>query len=175
MGLDRATRIYALVVGAAVIALILLFTWQPSKVRDLNAKLAADPMLADYPYPFHVIRVEERTAIMGTPRSASMPVYRVLPAIDPSLRGVSSADPAFQQAQQALAEHQAHARAIVMTDPDIRAVRWELDEAWLRQHGVSLRLSPTGRVDKGGLTRTNRSPVQPGRFSLVLPRFHGFR
>lgn len=133
---DRGTKIYALVLGLAVAALLVLFLYQPAAVRELNERLAADPILAAYPYPFRVLRIEDHTAVMSTPRSAEMPVRDMIHAIDPGLAGVASDDPAFQQAQQTLAGHQARAGELVRADASIQRIRWELDVDWLRRQGI---------------------------------------
>lgn len=134
--MDRGTKIYALVLGLVVAALVVMFLYQPAAVRELNARLAADPALAAYPYPFRVLRIEEHTAVMSTPRSAGLPVRNMIHAIDPGLAGVATDAPAFQQAQQTLAEHQARASELVRTDARVHRVRWELDAEWLRRQGV---------------------------------------
>ncbi|WP_096365522.1 glutamate-ammonia-ligase adenylyltransferase [Thiohalobacter thiocyanaticus] len=132
----RGTKIYALVLGLAVAALLVLFLYQPAAVRELNDRLAADPILAAYPYPFRVLRIEDHTAVMGTPRSAQLPVRDMIHAIDPGLAGVATDDPAFQQAQQTLAEHQARASELVRAHASIQRIRWELDVDWLRRQGI---------------------------------------
>lgn len=137
--LDRGTRIYAAVLAAIALAFTVAVLYEPPKLRDLNRLLAADPQLAAYPYPFRVLRVEEATAVMGSPRSAEVPVRRVLGAIEPAVAGLADDDPAYQAAQQRLADTQNHARERVLADPEIKAVRWELDADWLRAQGIQLR------------------------------------
>ena len=134
--MDRGTKIYALVLGLAVAVLLVVFLYQPAAVRDLNAHLVADQTLASYPYPFRVLRIEDHTAVMSTPRSAELPVRDMIHAIVHGLAGVATDDPAFQQAQQTLAERQARASELVRADDRIHRVRWELDAEWLRRQGV---------------------------------------
>lgn len=134
--LDRGTKIYAVVLGALVLAFTAAVLYQPSKVRELNARLAEDAQLAVYPYPFRVLRIEGATAVIGSPRSAEVPVQQMIGALYPGLAGRGGDDPEFLRAQQALADHQTHARELVLSDPGIEAVRWELDADWLRAHGI---------------------------------------
>lgn len=136
--MDRGTKIYALMLALIVAGLIVMFLYEPAKVRELNGRLADDTQLAGYPYQFRVLRVEDHTAVMSTPRSAEMPVHAMIHAIDHGLRNASTDDMAFQQAQKRLADFQAHARERVMEDPDIYTVSWELDKEWLRQQGIVL-------------------------------------
>ena len=136
MALDRGTRIYALFLLALVVGLVALALYQPPLVRDLNRKLAADPQLADFPYHFRVLAVEDHTAVMSTPRSPAMPVARILPLLFPDVAGQDPQSPAFQAAQKRLARAQAHARKLVQSAPHITTVRWQLDRDWLIQHGL---------------------------------------
>jgi hypothetical protein len=136
--LDRGTKIYAAVLSALVLALVFAAEYQPSKVRELNRQLAADAQLASYPYPFRVLRIEGKTAVMASPRSADMPVQRMIGALDPSLARRAGDDPDFLRAQQQLADRQAQARALVLADAAIESVRWELDTDWLRRHGIQV-------------------------------------
>jgi len=46
--------------------------------------------------------------------------------------------PGFLGAQQELADHQARAKALVLSDPDVDSVRWVLDEAWLTRRGIQV-------------------------------------
>lgn len=136
--LDRGTRIYAAVLVTLVLVVVSAVLYQPPKVRELNRRLAADAQLSAYPYAFRVLRIEGTTAVMGTPRSADMPVRRMIGALDPALAGHRDDAPEFLQAQQELAAHQTLARALVLSDPAIETVRWELDIDWLRDHGIRM-------------------------------------
>lgn len=136
--LDRGTKIYAAVLGALVLVAVFAVLYESPKVSALNRMLAEDPELSGYAYPFRVLRIEGATAVMGTPRSAAVPVQRMIGAIEPGLAGRGGDDPDFQRAQQRLADLQAHARARVLADPDITAVRWELDADWLRARGIDV-------------------------------------
>jgi hypothetical protein len=114
-----------------------LFARQASpEVRQLNARLAADAMLAAYPYPFRVLRLQDTSAVMSSPRSAQMSVHRMISAIDPGLENIAVDDPRFRAAQQRLAEHQAHAAELVLQSDKVDDIEWELDTRWLSEHGI---------------------------------------
>jgi len=136
--MDRGTRIYAAALAGLVLALTLAALYQPTEVRRLNRLLADEPALADYAYPFQVLSVKGRTAEMSSPRSAEMPVQRMIGAIRPELKNAPVDDPAYLRAQQELADHQARAKALVLSDPDIDSVRWVLDESWLARRGIQV-------------------------------------
>lgn len=127
-----------LAIGAiAVLAVVLLVTRDP-RVGELNDLLDADPQLADYPYRFRVLELDDGVAVMSSPRSAEVSVTRFLGAAFPRLRNLPATDPAMMAAQQELAERQGHAAALVRAQPDVSDVRWELDRRWLQSHGVEL-------------------------------------
>jgi hypothetical protein len=134
--MDRGTRIYAVLLLAIVLALVMMSLYQPANVRALNHVLETDAEVSAYPYPFRVLRVEQGTAVMGTPRSAAMPVARMIAAVAPEAAGLPDTDPVYLRAQQRLADTQARARSLVLADPAIERVRWELDENWLSAHGI---------------------------------------
>jgi hypothetical protein len=136
MPLDRGTRIYAGFLLAVVVGLVALALYQPAKVRELNQRLANDPLVSGFPYPFHVLRVENGVAVMSTPRSSLVPVAEVLGRLFPEVANASPDSPQFQEHQSQLAKVQKHAKALVLQDPDIHDVRWELDRDWLLQHGI---------------------------------------
>jgi hypothetical protein len=134
--LDRATKIYAAVLLAGVAALLFSIFYENPQVARLNDLLEADPQVSAFPYPFHVVRLEDGTAVMSTPRNTSMPVYRVLGVLFPGLAGQHPDDPDFQAAQKRLAQTQKRARKLVIDQPEVKAVRWELDRQWLFEHGL---------------------------------------
>ena len=76
------------------------------KVADLNQAIQekGSPALRDYLYPFRVLRLEGTTAVMATPRSPSMPVYRMIGALYPSLAGKAPDNPDFVAAKKELAK-----------------------------------------------------------------------
>lgn len=102
----------------------------------MNEAIRQDAALRAYPYRFHIVRVEDGTVVMATPRSPKAPAFQVLKLIHPSLQGRSPESPEFMQAQQELAGLQSRAREIVPRQPDIQAVKWELDRDWLAGDGI---------------------------------------
>lgn len=94
--------------------------------------------LRDYPYAFRVVKLGKGVAVMATPRSPEVPVYRMIGALYPSLAGKEPNNPDFIAAQKALAQVQAEARQIVLDQPGVSDVKWELDRNWLIAHGIPL-------------------------------------
>lgn len=113
------------------------------KVEILNQVLnkAGSPALQAYPYSFMVVRLEgldKEIAVMATPRSSAVPVYRMIGAIYPNLSGKSQLHPDFIAAEKELAQLQSEARQIVLSQHGVANVKWELDQSWLLAHNISL-------------------------------------
>ena len=110
------------------------------KVDALNAaiKQSGSPALRDYPYQFRVLRLDSGVAIMTTPRSPEVPVYRMIRAIDPTVNPRDPNNPEFVAAMKALASVQTEARQIVLAQPGVTSVKWELDRNWLIDHGIAV-------------------------------------
>jgi len=138
--MDRFTRNYAIGLAVAVAALAAFWVasaWHP-RVRALNELLQADPYLSAYPYHFRVLSLKDGIATMSTPRSFDFPVIRFLAIIHPELARAAQDDPRMIAAQQDLVNHQKKAQALVSKQPDVEAVRWQLDREWLSDRGVRL-------------------------------------
>ena len=138
-GLDRFTRNY--LIGLGVVAGIVLLAWIASwnpRVGEINDLLEKDPLVAAYPYRFHVLALENGVAQVSTPRSFEVPVIRFLGIIRPELRGKAQDDPALMQAQADLVKVQKRVAAIVRSQPDVKRVRWVLDREWYADHGIDL-------------------------------------
>jgi hypothetical protein len=135
--MDRTPRNLVVLALVAAFALLYLANRDP-RVGELNALLEAAPRLAEYPYQFRVLELDDGTAVMSTPRSPEVPVSRFLHAAFPRLRNLPVTDPAMMQAQQQLAERQGEAAALVRGHADVSDVRWELDRRWLQTHGVEM-------------------------------------
>lgn len=134
----RAMKRSKIILLAAVLAAGLLW-WlarEDPQVAALNEAIRQDAALLAYPYQFHIVRVVDDTAVMATPRSPKAPAFQALKLIHPSLQGRSPESPDFMQAQQELADLQSRAREIVLQQPGIRAVKWELDKDWLASYGI---------------------------------------
>ncbi|WP_221794877.1 hypothetical protein [Oceanobacter mangrovi] len=134
--MSRGMQFYSVFVAMLVILVLFKWLYQPGDVRSLNDLLAQDSYLSEYPYHFHVIRVENGTAVMSSPRSAAVSVPEMISAINPELANVSISDPRYQQAQQQLADHQSYARALVLGAEHVSAVQWQLDVGWLKANGI---------------------------------------
>ena len=137
--MDSFTRRYLYLLGALL--LIVLLVWlagRDGRVGDLNAQLADDPLLADYPYGFRVLEINNGVATMTSPRSAQVSVMQFLYAAFPALRGKDVQHPEMVAAQERLAALQSRASRLVQAHPEVNRVRWQLDERWLREHGVIL-------------------------------------
>lgn len=128
-------------IAAALLALgaIYWFWLRPDpRVEALNRAIEtqASPVLRSYPYPFRVSRMDGTVAVMASPRSPQVPVGTMIGAIDPSLAGKSADDPDFIAAEKTLAQAQGEARKIVLAQPGVTGVKWELDRNWLMEHGI---------------------------------------
>jgi hypothetical protein len=126
------------------IALTFVLDWishrPDARTRDLNRAIDSQgsERLKSYPYAFHVLRVVGNTAVMATPRNFDVPAFRFLSAVYPHLNVRDQNDPEFIAAQKALGEVQSEARQIVLAQPGVGGVRWELDAQWLTAHGIEL-------------------------------------
>jgi hypothetical protein len=113
------------------------------RVDVLNQSLqqSGSRELQEYPYPFKVVRLEGvdgEIAVMGTPRSPVVPVFRMIGAIYPNLSGKSPMHPDFIAAEKELAKIQSEARQIVISQHGVGSVKWELDKNWLIAHNIQL-------------------------------------
>lgn len=130
----------------AVLALVLVvgLDWAirapDSRARELTTVLEeqAGPQQKSYPYQFRVIKVDGDTAIMSTPRNVDVPALKMLGVLFPDIDTRNPNDPAFIAAEKRLGEVQSAARAIVLAQPGIKSVRWELDRAWLGAHNIEM-------------------------------------
>ncbi len=137
MSLDRGTKIYAGVLGA--ILLIAVVAWMFTldfRLGEIDDRLQQDPEIAAYPYRFHALEIQGKTAVMSTPRSTSMPAVQFLGMIKPGLANKSEQDPAVIEAQKELGRLQSKVRKLVLSREDIENVRWKLDKAWYADRGI---------------------------------------
>ncbi|MFO7550245.1 MAG: hypothetical protein R6W80_02480 [Haliea sp.] len=137
--MDSFTRRYLYLLG--VVLVVVLAVWlagRDGRLGELNTQLAQDPLLADYPYPFRVLEIENRVAVMSSPRSAQMSVMHFLYAAFPELQGKDVQHPDMVAAQTRLGDMQSRASAVVQAHPEVDRVRWLLDERWLAERGVML-------------------------------------
>jgi hypothetical protein len=137
----RKKRILKILFAVLALAAIYWFGLRTDpRVEALNRAIQQNgsPALHEYPYAFRVLRAEGSLAVMATPRSAEVPVYRMIGAIYPTLAGRAPNDADFVAAEKELAKIQSEARQIVLDQPGISGVKWELDQNWLIAHGIPL-------------------------------------
>ena len=111
-----------------------------SRSRQLTGAIEAQSsaQLKSYPYTFRVMSVSGETAVMSTPRSVEVPALKALGALFPRIDTRNPNDPQFIAAERLLGEVQGEARSIILSQPGIKAVRWELDRDWLAAHAIDV-------------------------------------
>ncbi|MCL2635653.1 MAG: hypothetical protein FWD50_03360, partial [Betaproteobacteria bacterium] len=92
----------------------------------------------NYPYQFQVLRVEGDAAVMSTPRNFDVPAFRMLGVLYPHINVKDNNNPEFIAVERLLGQVQDEAKDIVLAQPGIESVRWELDRNWLRRQGIAL-------------------------------------
>ncbi|HSO82174.1 hypothetical protein [Thiocapsa sp.] len=141
--MDRFTRIYSIAIGVVVIGALAVWiasAWKP-QVWELDQVLEADPLVSSYPYRFRVVSFENGVATISTPRSFDVPAYRFLAIIHPNLTNKADNDPQVIAAQQDLIDHQKRAQGLILAQPQVDSVEWQLDTQWLAARGITV--SPT--------------------------------
>lgn len=137
MSLDRGTKIYAGVLGG--ILLIALTAWVVTldfRLGEIDDMLQQDAEIAAYPYKFHALDIQGKTAVMSSPRSTNVPAVQFLGMIKPGLANKSEQDPAVIAAQKELGALQSKVRKLVLEREDIEKVRWRLDKQWYAGRGI---------------------------------------
>lgn len=99
---------------------------------------AASPALKNYPYKFWVMRIEGETAVVSTPRNVDVPAAKMLAVLYPNINTKDANDPAFIAVEQELGKVQSEVRGIVLRQPGIKDMRWELDRDWLVSHYIDV-------------------------------------
>ena len=134
------TRYWVVLVLAFLVALDWYIRAPDARSRELTAAIEqqASPKLKAYPYRFRVMKVENGTASLSTPRNYEVPAMKFLAVLYPEINTKNPNDPAFIAAETLLGEVQSEARAIVLAQPGIHDVRWELDRDWLREHQIEV-------------------------------------
>ncbi len=135
--MDRGTKIYAVILATITLALAIVFLYESPEVSELNDRLESIAIIDEFPYRFKVLRINNGTAVMSSPRSTEVPVSKILGILFPHVKGKSTQSPEFQKAQKELARVQILASETVMADDEVKRVRWELDRSWLLQHGIA--------------------------------------
>lgn len=137
--MDKFTRNYSIALGLICLAIFVIWLANIDfRVSELNDLLEDDQMLADYPYQFRVISLNNGVAELSSPRSAAMPAIKFLGIIYPELKGSTAQDPNMITAQKDLADHQMHAKNLILEQPDVIRTRWVLDRDWYSERGIFL-------------------------------------
>lgn len=142
--MDRFTRNYSILIGILVIGALAFWinsAWKPD-AWNLDSVLESDPKITSYPYRFRVVSLENGVATLSTPRSFDVPAYRFLAIIHPNLKDKADNDPQMIAAQQDLIDHQKHAQGLILAQPQVQSVQWELDTQWLAARGISVPSTP---------------------------------
>ena len=124
---DRKQFLLVMLVAALFVAWLVM---RGAGVISLNNSLRADPSIANYVYPFRVLRIEGETAVMTTLRSTGTSTRQALETLFPPLQSVNDSHRDWQRAEREYAKLQARASEIVLARDNISRVRWELDEHW---------------------------------------------
>ena len=133
-------RYWAILVLLFLVGLDWFIRAPDSRSRQLTAAIEAQASanLKNYPYRFWVMKVNGETAVVSSPRSVEVPALKALGVLYPDINTKDPNDTAFIAAEQLLGQVQAEARSIVLAQPGIKNVHWELDRDWLVAHHVEL-------------------------------------
>ncbi len=131
---------WVLIVLALLVALDWVIRRPDSRSRELTEVIQTQGSaeLKKYPYQFHVLRVDGSTAVMATPRNFDSPAFRFLGVLYPDINVKDHNNPAFIAVEKLLGKHQDEAKDIVLAQPGIKEVRWELDKEWLTRHHIEV-------------------------------------
>lgn len=111
-----------------------------SRSRELTHAIEAQASdkLKNYPYQFWVVKVVGETAYLSTPRNFDVPAFKALAALFPGINTKDPNNPEFIAAEQLLGEVQSEARTILLAQPGVKEMRWELDRDWVAGHQIEL-------------------------------------
>lgn len=111
-----------------------------SRSRELTHAIEtqASEKLKHYPYQFWVVKVVGETAYLSTPRNFDVPAFKTLAVLFPDINTKDPNNPEFIAAEQLLGDVQSEARAIVLGQPGVKEVRWELDRDWVSAHHIEI-------------------------------------
>ena len=76
--------------------------------------------------------------MLTTPRNFDVPAFRMLGVLYPDINVKDANNPAFIAVEHLLGQVQDEARDIVLAQPGIEQVRWELDKPWLHRKGIDV-------------------------------------
>jgi len=137
VSMDDFTKRYALILAA--VAVLGLAWWvfnRDNVVGDINTTLERDAELADYPYTFRVVRIDENVATVTSPRSARVSVMQFLRTAFPALADTAVDHPDMTAAQERLVAMQSRAAEIILNREEVAAINWQIDEEWYSSRGV---------------------------------------
>lgn len=137
---DRKQFVIVMLVAALFVGWL---AWRGFEVISLNQLLKSDEIVAKYPYQHRVLRVEGTTAIMSSLRSHETPTREALTTIFPSMQNLGDNSREWQRAERELAQVQARAGDLVLSDSGVTRIRWELDENWY--HLVAMKSKQNAR------------------------------
>ncbi|MCK5662817.1 MAG: hypothetical protein KAI17_04985 [Thiotrichaceae bacterium] len=106
------------------------------RVNALNEMLLQDTEIAQYPYQFKVLKLENGTAVLSSPRSSKVSVLKFLSIIKPELPLHNPDNPDVIAAQKEMAKIQQKAKKLVLAQSDIHKITWTLDKAWFADYGI---------------------------------------
>ena len=111
-----------------------------SRSRQLAGVIEAQASanLKSYPYKFRVMSVDGETAVVNTPRNAQVLALKALGGLYPGMNSKKPNDLEFIAAEKMLGEVQSEVWSIVLAQPGIKNVRWELDRDWLGAHQIEV-------------------------------------
>lgn len=134
------TRYWVILVVIFLVGLDWFIRAPDSRARELTSVIEqqASPALKNYPYRFWVMKVTGDTAYVSTPRNFDVPAFKALAVLYPDINTKNANDPAFIAASQLLGKVQDEAQSIVLAQPGIKTVKWELDRDWLKAHFIEV-------------------------------------
>lgn len=138
---DSRQFIFVMIVTALFVSWL---GWRGYVVMELNERIRTHEEVADYPYPFRVLRVDGSTAVMSTLRSPRISTEQALRELFPSLGKTPENSRELRRLEQEYARLQARASQAVLASPRIKRVRWELDENWYYLNDMELRQGGLG-------------------------------
>lgn len=135
--MDTFTRRYLIFLGTVLVLILAIWAlqWGPA-VSNLNKMLEQDKTVSGYPFPFHVMDLENGIATVASPRSPEVSVLKFIGIAFPDLEGVDGNDPQVIEAQKQLAEVQNKVKKLLVAQPDVDSVQWKVDTRWFEKHGV---------------------------------------
>ena len=108
------------------------------EVKAINQQLQADKELAQYPYHFRVITINDGIATVTSPRSAQLSVLHAMKIIHPDYANKDPDSPEMINAQKELGRLQEKAADIIKAAPEVSSIKWQIDKAWFDGHGIDI-------------------------------------